>query len=282
MITNLKKSFNVKNNYGFTLLELLVSISIIAILLGILVPSLYKAKAFARQTTCQMRLRQWGIAFGIYATANEDFYPHIDGRDRCGDDEPTDLQGKIDWHYGWVDVLPPVMDQRPWREFKKYQYPDAKTIYQCPAAKLLSEDEYGYRPRRNGFFSYAMNSCLELDANCWPPYHPYSDPTGGRNDMPGFLKTILIKQPSQVYLLFDQLLDPKFGYNANQINRSAGQHCGAYAREFSARHRKGKNGLGGSILYCDYHVEWKASVWKDDWPADLEVPPRSDTNWFPY
>jgi hypothetical protein len=127
-----------------------------------------------------------------------------------------------------------------------------------------------------------MNSCLALDMNCWPPNYPNPDPTGALNDMPSFLKTVLIQQPSQVILMFDQLLDPQFGYNAKAVNRSAGKHCGAYAREFSARHRKGRNGLGGSILYTDYHVEWKATVWKDDWPENLEVPPRSDMNWFPY
>lgn len=282
MITNLKKSYSIKYHDGFTLIELLVSISVIAILLGVLVPSLNKAKAYAKQTTCQARLKQWGLAFGIYASENANFYPHIDGRDRCGDTEPGNPEGKADWSYGWVDVLPPLMGYTAWRDFKRYQYPDAKTIYHCPAAKLLADDEYNYRPRRNGFFSYAMNSCLELDANCWPPYHPYGDPTGSRNDMPSFLKTTQIKQPSQAILLFDQLLDPKYGYNTNKVNPSAGKHCGAYAREFSARHRKGKNGLGGSILFNDYHVEWKASVWKEDWPEDLEVPPRSDANWFPY
>ena len=267
---------------AFSLIEVLVVLSIIASLLAVLLPSLNKCKAIARQTICQSRLQQWGLVFGIYAAANESSYPHIDGRDRCGDDEPMFPAGKADWNYGWVDVLPPLMDQKPWRDFKDYQHPGAKTIYQCPAAKLLPEDEYNYRPRRNGFFSYAMNSCLELDTNCWPPYHPYSDPTGGKNDMPSFLKTTRIKQPSQVILLFDQLLDPEYGYNANRVNRSAGKHCGAYPREFSARHGKSKGQLGGSVLFADHHVEWKKSVWKDDWPEDLEVPPRNDFNWFPY
>ena len=38
----------------------------------------------------------------------------------------------------------------------------------------------------------------------------------------------------------------------------------------------------GSTLFCDYHVEWRESVWKRHWPEDLEVPPRSDQDWFPY
>jgi hypothetical protein len=174
------------------------------------------------------------------------------------------------------------MGQKPWREFKNYQHPDAKTFFQCPSAKLLAEDEYKYRPRRDGFFSYAMNSCLELDGNCRRPYYPYSDPTGAINDMPSFLKATRVKQPSQVILLFDQLLDPQYGYNAKSLNRSAGEHCGAYATEFSARHRRRKGELGGSVLFVDSHVEWTKSVWKEDWPVDLEVPPSSDSNWFPY
>jgi prepilin-type N-terminal cleavage/methylation domain-containing protein len=282
MITNLKKYYNIHSSNGFTLLEFLVVISIIAVLIGILTPSLQQVRAYAKQVTCQMRLKQWGVAFESYAVGNQNVYPHIDGRDRCGDSEPISPEGKIDYYYGWVDVVSPLMGQRPWRDFAKYQYPGTDTIYQCPAANLLAENEYDYRPQRNGFFSYAMNSCLELDANCWPPYYPYPDPEGARNDMPSLLKTTLIRQPSQVFLLFDQLLDPKFGYNAQKLNRSAGQHCGAYPREFSNRHQKGKEGLGGFILCCDYHIEWKQSVWKDTWPRDLEVPLRSDTNWFPY
>jgi prepilin-type N-terminal cleavage/methylation domain-containing protein len=257
MSTNLKKYYNIHSSNGFTLLELLVVVSIIALLIGILTPSLQQARGYAKQTTCQMRLKQWGVAFESYAVGNQNFYPHIDGRDRCGDGEPMHPEGKIDYYYGWVDVLPSLMGQQPWRDFEKYQYPGADTIYQCPAAKLLPENEYDYRPRRNGFFSYAMNSCLELDANCWPPYHPYSDPEGGRNDMPSFLKTTLIRQPSQVFLLFDQLLDPKLGYNARQLNRSAGQHCGAYPREFSSRHRKGKvfgKTTGPRLWKCRHEV----------------------------
>jgi hypothetical protein len=128
-----------------------------------------------------------------------------------------------------------------------------------------------------------MNSCLELDGDCWPPC--YAGPgsiTCGTNDMPSFLNTSLIRRPTRVILLFDQLLDPNYGFDGNHLNRSAGEHCGAYPRDFSVRHRRNKQGLGGFILFCDYHIEWKKSVWKEHWPNDLEVPPRDDVNWFPY
>jgi prepilin-type N-terminal cleavage/methylation domain-containing protein len=266
---------------AFSLVELLVVISIISLLMGIILPTLERSKSLANQTVCQSRLKQWGQAFEAYSTDNEGFYPHIDGRDRTEID-PQTPEEIADYYYGWVDVLPTYINLKPWRDYALYNKPGTDNIFQCPSAIILTGANYNYPVDRIGYFSYAMNSCLELDNNCWPPNFPYTDPTGGTNDMPSFLNTTLIRFPSRVILLYDQLLDPELGYDGIKLNRSAGRYCGAYPREFSARHRKGYDGLGGSILFCDYHVEWKKSVWKEDWPDDLEVPPRNDTNWFPY
>jgi prepilin-type N-terminal cleavage/methylation domain-containing protein len=266
---------------AFSLVEVLVVISIISLLMGIILPALEMSKSIAKQGVCQSRLRQWGLAFESYCTENNGFYPHIDGRDRT-EINPQTPEEIADYYYGWIDVLPTYLNLKPWRDYELYNKPGSDSIFQCPAAIILEGAHYNYPYKRIGYFSYAMNSCLELDDNCWPPNWPYTDPTGGTNNMPSFLDTTLIRFPSRVILLYDQLLDPRLGYNGTRLNRSAGRYCGAYPREFSARHRRGNNGLGGSILFCDYHVEWKKSVWKEDWPDDLEVPPRKDTNWFPY
>ena len=61
---------------GFTLIELLVVISIIALLVGILLPSLSKARTQARRAACAANLNQIGIGFQSYLNENRDLMPY--------------------------------------------------------------------------------------------------------------------------------------------------------------------------------------------------------------
>jgi prepilin-type N-terminal cleavage/methylation domain-containing protein/prepilin-type processing-associated H-X9-DG protein len=61
--------------HGFTLVELLVVVGIIAVLVAMLLPSLHRVREGARQAICMSNLRQLGIGMYSYASENEQYFP---------------------------------------------------------------------------------------------------------------------------------------------------------------------------------------------------------------
>jgi prepilin-type N-terminal cleavage/methylation domain-containing protein len=72
---------------AFTLIELLVVVGIIAVLVGMLLPTLNRAKQMARVAVCANNLRNIGVAWHLYLNENEDTFPQ-------------NKQGNMAWYYG--------------------------------------------------------------------------------------------------------------------------------------------------------------------------------------
>ncbi len=101
---------------GFTLIELLVVIAIIALLIGILIPSLGEARNSARNVGCQSNLRQIGMAIQMYMDDKKDpSYPWLYPRNGSARD-----------HWRMVQVL------------QDYVSNAGNKPFVCPAARGLS------------------------------------------------------------------------------------------------------------------------------------------------
>ena len=139
---------------AFTLTELLVAISIIAFLLGILLPSLRKARGQARSAVCQAMLRNLALAHKQYVAETGMYLPH------------TSYEPYTPWYnndyFREAMGLPRASDEQKQRRSQIQEWqPNMPRKFICPEAR------YALEHPENGLYamdrSYGVN--VELDAH---------------------------------------------------------------------------------------------------------------------
>jgi len=99
-----------RHRRGFTLIEVLVVIGIIAVLMAILLPALSRARNLARQTKCLANVRSVSTGQAMYSTSNRGWYPHWSGWQVYGG--AGDGTGGDEAGLGWTELLEPYLDGR--------------------------------------------------------------------------------------------------------------------------------------------------------------------------
>jgi prepilin-type N-terminal cleavage/methylation domain-containing protein/prepilin-type processing-associated H-X9-DG protein len=99
-----------RRSVGFTLIELMVVISIIGILLGLLIPAVHRARAFARNRKCQNKLRGMFTAITLYADDYDGNFPFYSPEPAAsaGLLYPDFADNPMFFHCPWDSTPPPT------------------------------------------------------------------------------------------------------------------------------------------------------------------------------
>jgi len=133
---------------AFTVVELMVVVSIILILMTILMPALYKSKQTAHKLLCAGNLKQIGLAFSAYTNDYNNYFPV------CRQYNPN--------VYWYLHLLPPYINELKvgYRDLSK---PGQKSLY-CPSQKIESGVSIYYSYGYNNLV-YNANGSVAVDAS---------------------------------------------------------------------------------------------------------------------
>ncbi len=258
---------------GFTVLELLVVVAIIAILAALLLPSLSRSKARAQAIGCMSNYKQLALAWTMYSTDNNDRLAYNVGASAnrpmsLAVASPNWMNNIMDWELSSDNTNQNFVNQSILAPYARY----SASIYHCPADRALSAVQ------RNAGWSGRVRS-VSMNAMVGDPGIMLQ---GGANlnnlGQQQFVKEIDFRDTSSIFVFLDEHPDSiNDGYfldtpgSLEWVDLPASYHNG-----------------GGSFSFADGHTEihrWRSALTVrppvPDLGLALAVDPndRSDFDW---
>lgn len=163
---------------GFTLVELLVVIGIIAVLIGLLLPSLRQAREAGRAVQCLSNQRQIGIALMSYADAYKEWIPRESGN---SEETPARIPKipawfrswtpgqRADYNISWAFNLRPFLDTQAHSNDNNGNNADrfkSSVYYRCPSR---TPDDHNIHYVNNGIRFRRQGNQTIIDENFTKP-----------------------------------------------------------------------------------------------------------------
>lgn len=244
---------------GFTLVELLVVIGIIALLISILLPALTKARSFAIRVKCSANLRTLGQTLYMYASSNKSRMPMYV--------PPAGTNDNSLWIW---DIPQPTRDML-------VKYGSHRQALYCSVYTEQDVDGLwnytgnltvlGYvtmikrgpstDPRSLNLISMRDHMWIpsitvpKVSKETWPMFNPSIAP-----GLPGSFKGPTL--PTQIIVAADSILCTNDGTGKRTFLVKGGYAQPHRTSHFNSRRKEPE---GGNTLYLDGHVEWRD--WKD-------------------